>query len=49
MFLEFVWMFCRFSVQLDEDHVVEMVPQIILQAKYGIKLKFNLLNDNCTE
>ncbi|XP_065919119.1 cytochrome P450 4B1-like [Dysidea avara] len=39
----------KFSLQLDDNHVVEMVPQVILRAKYGVKLKFNLLADNCTE
>ncbi|XP_065882296.1 cytochrome P450 4A25-like [Dysidea avara] len=35
----------KFSLHLDDDHVVEMVPEIILRAKYGIKLKLELLKE----
>ena len=29
---------CRFALRLDDSHTVEMVPEVILRARYGIKL-----------
>ena len=40
-----MWIFTRFSLLVDEDHLVEMAPEIILRAKYGIKLKIELLSE----
>ena len=37
---------CRFSLRLDDSHTVEMVPEIILRAKYGIKLYLDLINES---
>ena len=45
MALKLLCLLNRFSIHLDEDHVVEMVPEVILRAKYGIKLKLELLQN----
>lgn len=37
---------CRFSLRLDDSHTVEMVPELILRAKYDIKLYLDPLNEN---
>ena len=36
----------RFALRLDDSHTVEMVPEVILRAKYGIKLYLDPLNKN---
>jgi len=34
------WLFFRFEISLDPDHVVEHFIEVVMRAKYGIMVNF---------